>query len=74
MSFFQSSSSGLPVQWQGEPHIAVNPKPQTVQQGAKLLLCCVAFGNPAPYYQWYRNGQLLQDKTSDTLQVGRMTC
>ncbi|KAM7396706.1 hypothetical protein PAMP_019729 [Pampus punctatissimus] len=65
--------SGLPVQWQGEPHIAVNPKPQTVQQGAKLTLRCVAFGNPAPHYQWYRNGQPLQDKTSDTLQIDRAT-
>ncbi|KAM7414558.1 hypothetical protein PAMA_019394 [Pampus argenteus] len=65
--------SGLPVQWQGEPHIAVNPKPQTVQQGAKLTLRCIAFGNPAPHYQWYRNGQPLQDKTSDTLQIDRAT-
>ncbi|XP_018519882.1 mucosa-associated lymphoid tissue lymphoma translocation protein 1 [Lates calcarifer] len=60
--------SGLPVHWQGEPHIAVNPKPQTVRKGAKLTLRCVAFGIPTPHYQWYRNGQPLLDMTSDTLQ------
>ncbi|XP_040893737.1 mucosa-associated lymphoid tissue lymphoma translocation protein 1 [Toxotes jaculatrix] len=61
--------SGLPVHWQGEPHIAVNPKPQTVRKGSKLTLHCVAFGIPSPYYQWYRNGQPLQDMTGDMLQI-----
>ncbi|CAG5958025.1 unnamed protein product [Menidia menidia] len=65
--------SGLPVDWQGEPHIAINPKPQTVRQGAKLTLRCAAFGIPAPHYQWHRNGQPLLDKTTDTLQVDRVT-
>uniref|UniRef100_UPI0037E7609B mucosa-associated lymphoid tissue lymphoma translocation protein 1 isoform X2 n=1 Tax=Semicossyphus pulcher TaxID=241346 RepID=UPI0037E7609B len=63
--------SGLPVHWEGEPHIAVNPKPQTVRKGTKLSLCCVAFGIPTPRYQWYRNGQPLLDQTSDTLQIER---
>lgn len=61
--------SGLPVDWQGEPHIAINPKPDTVQLGTKLSLRCAAFGIPTPHYQWYRNGQPLLDKTSDILQV-----
>ncbi|XP_056242269.1 mucosa-associated lymphoid tissue lymphoma translocation protein 1 isoform X2 [Seriola aureovittata] len=65
--------SGLPVHWQGEPHIAVNPKPQTVRQGTKLTLRCLAFGIPTPYYQWYRNGQPLLDMTGDTLQIDRAT-
>ncbi|XP_030280411.1 mucosa-associated lymphoid tissue lymphoma translocation protein 1 [Sparus aurata] len=65
--------SGLPVQWQGEPHIAVNPKPQTVRQGTKLTLRCTAFGIPTPHYQWYRNGQPLPDKTGDTLQIDHAT-
>lgn len=65
--------SGVPLQWQGEPHIAVNPKPQTLRPGDKLILRCAAFGIPKPEnYQWYRNGVLLQDKRSDTLQVGIM--
>ncbi|XP_034032409.1 mucosa-associated lymphoid tissue lymphoma translocation protein 1 [Thalassophryne amazonica] len=65
--------SGLPQQWQGEPHIAVNPEPHTVRQGEKVILRCVAFGIPAPRYQWYRNGQALLDKTGDTLQIDHTT-
>ncbi|XP_061577845.1 mucosa-associated lymphoid tissue lymphoma translocation protein 1 [Cololabis saira] len=65
--------SGLPVDWQGEPHIAINPKPQTVQLGTKLSLHCAAFGVPAPHYQWYRNGQPLLDKNSDVLQISCVT-
>ncbi|XP_041853254.1 mucosa-associated lymphoid tissue lymphoma translocation protein 1 [Melanotaenia boesemani] len=61
--------SGLPIDWQGEPHIAINPKSQKVKHGAKLTLRCAAFGIPAPHYQWHRNGQPLLDKTSDTLQI-----
>ncbi|XP_027894298.1 mucosa-associated lymphoid tissue lymphoma translocation protein 1 [Xiphophorus couchianus] len=65
--------SGLPVDWQGEPHIAINPKPDTVQLGTKLTLRCAAFGIPTPHYQWYRNGQPLLDKTSDILQFDGVT-
>ncbi|XP_008280326.1 mucosa-associated lymphoid tissue lymphoma translocation protein 1 [Stegastes partitus] len=65
--------SGLPAHWQGEPHIAINPKPQKIHHGAKLTLRCAAFGIPAPRYQWYRNGQPLLDKTSDTVQIDRTT-
>ncbi|XP_030587705.1 mucosa-associated lymphoid tissue lymphoma translocation protein 1 [Archocentrus centrarchus] len=61
--------SGLPVDWQGEPYVAINPKPQKIQSGTKLTLRCTAFGIPAPRYQWYRNGRPLLDKTSDTLQI-----
>uniref|UniRef100_A0A3B5B170 Mucosa-associated lymphoid tissue lymphoma translocation protein 1-like n=1 Tax=Stegastes partitus TaxID=144197 RepID=A0A3B5B170_9TELE len=56
----------LDIDKQGEPHIAINPKPQKIHHGAKLTLRCAAFGIPAPRYQWYRNGQPLLDKTSDT--------
>uniref|UniRef100_A0A146MX44 Mucosa-associated lymphoid tissue lymphoma translocation protein 1 n=1 Tax=Fundulus heteroclitus TaxID=8078 RepID=A0A146MX44_FUNHE len=65
--------SGLPVDWQGEPHIAINPKPQAVEQGTKLSLRCAAFGIPTPHYQWYRNGQPLLDKTGDVLQIDGVT-
>nr|XP_061812808.1 mucosa-associated lymphoid tissue lymphoma translocation protein 1-like [Nerophis lumbriciformis] len=61
--------SGLPLKWQGEPHIAIKPKSQTVQPGAKITLCCTAFGNPAPSYQWYKNGCLLSERTTDTLLI-----
>ncbi|XP_041650502.1 mucosa-associated lymphoid tissue lymphoma translocation protein 1 [Cheilinus undulatus] len=69
MKVVDIDKSGLPVHWAGEPHIAVNPKPQRVRKGSKITLRCVAFGIPAPRYQWYRNGQQLVDKTSDTLQI-----
>lgn len=65
--------SGLPVHWQGELNIAVNPKPQTIRPGSKLALRCVAFGIPAPDYQWYRNGLPLTDMTGDTLWIDRAT-
>ncbi|KAM4618498.1 mucosa-associated lymphoid tissue lymphoma translocation protein 1 [Polymixia lowei] len=65
--------SGLPGLWRGELHIAVNPKSQTVQQGEKLTLRCAAFGIPSPHFQWYRNGQQLQDKTCETLQIDHTT-
>ncbi|KAG7216041.1 hypothetical protein INR49_007792 [Caranx melampygus] len=65
--------SGLPLHWQGELYIAVNPKPQTVRHGTKFTLRCLAFGIPTPYYQWYRNGQPLHDMTGDTLQIDRAT-
>nr|XP_046163754.1 mucosa-associated lymphoid tissue lymphoma translocation protein 1-like isoform X3 [Oncorhynchus gorbuscha] len=60
---------GLPVAWRGEPHIAVHPAPQTVRQGERLTLSCIAFGIPTPHYQWYRNGHPLLGKTMDTLQI-----
>lgn len=68
-AFCSLSSSGLPLDWQGEPHIAINPKPQTIQKGEKFTLRCAAFGIPAPHYQWYRNGQQLPTGSVDTLQV-----
>lgn len=71
ISFFFSFSSGLPADWQGEPHIAIKPEPQTVRPGADITLRCAAFGIPTPHYQWYRNGQELADGTGDTLQVNR---
>lgn len=61
--------AGLPLDWQGEPHIAINPKPQTIQKGEKFTLRCAAFGIPAPHYQWYRNGQQLPTGSVDTLQI-----
>uniref|UniRef100_A0A3B3E2F3 MALT paracaspase 3 n=1 Tax=Oryzias melastigma TaxID=30732 RepID=A0A3B3E2F3_ORYME len=67
-------NKSLPVDWQGNPHIAINPKPQSIQQGSKLTLRCAAFGIPAPHYQWYKNGRPLPDKTSDTLQAGSYLC
>lgn len=69
VTVLDTGTSGLPLQWCGEPHIAVNPRPQTVRPGARLTLRCTAFGIPPPAYQWYRNGQELKDKTHSTLQI-----
>ncbi|XP_028307044.1 mucosa-associated lymphoid tissue lymphoma translocation protein 1 [Gouania willdenowi] len=61
--------SGLPADWQGEPHIAINPKPQTVRHGQKITLRFAAFGIPLPRYQWYLNGHALTGKTANALQI-----
>ncbi|XP_075998530.1 mucosa-associated lymphoid tissue lymphoma translocation protein 1 isoform X2 [Genypterus blacodes] len=63
---------GLPGHWQGQPHIAVNPKSQAVRPGEKITLHCAAFGIPLPQYRWYRNGLEL-DKTTSTLQMDHAT-
>uniref|UniRef100_A0A3P8QK37 MALT paracaspase 3 n=1 Tax=Astatotilapia calliptera TaxID=8154 RepID=A0A3P8QK37_ASTCA len=66
--------SGKSSYWQGEPHIATNPKPQKIQPGTKLVLQCAAFGVPAPSYQWYRNGQPLHEQCDLLyLQIERAT-
>ncbi|CAL8355844.1 unnamed protein product [Lota lota] len=64
---------GMPKVWQGEPQIVINPQSQTVKLGHRLTLRCVAFGSPAPHYQWYRNGLPLQDKNSETLELEQTT-
>lgn len=64
-----TDKSGLPADWQGEPHIVISPKSQAVRRGTKFTLHCAAFGIPAPQYQWYRNGLLVKDNKSDTLQI-----
>lgn len=65
--------SGLPLRWQGEPRIVVNPKPQKLRPGARLTLHCSAFGIPQPQYQWYRNGHPLREQTREKLQVRQVT-
>ncbi|XP_064524753.1 mucosa-associated lymphoid tissue lymphoma translocation protein 1-like isoform X5 [Pseudopipra pipra] len=57
----QCVARGLPPRlWRGEPVIILNPMEQRVEVGKPLQLQCAAMGVPAPCYQWYRNGNLLE--------------
>ncbi|KAI1889627.1 hypothetical protein AGOR_G00164890 [Albula goreensis] len=64
--------AGLPEAWQGEPYIVQQPASQTARRGERVTLRCAAFGIPAPCYQWYRNGNLLNGRTKETLQIASL--
>ncbi|NXI87824.1 MALT1 protein, partial [Rhipidura dahli] len=59
----QCVARGLPPRlWRGEPVIVLNPSEQRVEMGQPLQLQCAAMGVPAPSYQWYRNGNPLEQQ------------
>ncbi|NXT45505.1 MALT1 protein, partial [Pluvianellus socialis] len=66
----QCVARGLPPQlWRGEPVIVLNPTEQRVEVGKPLQLQCAAMGVPAPTYQWYRNGNLLEQQKKKKLWI-----
>ncbi|XP_009983291.1 PREDICTED: mucosa-associated lymphoid tissue lymphoma translocation protein 1-like, partial [Tauraco erythrolophus] len=64
----QCVARGLPPGlWRGEPVIV--PTEQQVEVGKPLQLQCAAMGVPAPCYQWYRNGNLLEHQKKKKLVI-----
>ncbi|XP_051898573.1 mucosa-associated lymphoid tissue lymphoma translocation protein 1 [Pristis pectinata] len=62
-------SAALPQKWQGELVIGLQPEPSRVKVGQRASLMCVAFGIPAPKYQWYKNGIQLPHQTKEELTI-----
>jgi len=51
------------------PSITTQPQSQTVSAGASATFSVTATGKPAPTYQWYLGGAILNGATSSTLSL-----
>ena len=57
----------------GAPRIVTQPEPQSVASGGTVSFTVVASGQPAPTYQWRRNGTPLEGATSPVLTLTNVT-
>lgn len=53
----------------GAPLITAQPQSRSVSSGAQVQFTVTASGNPAPTYQWFRNGAAINNATSSTLTI-----
>ncbi|XP_071989585.1 mucosa-associated lymphoid tissue lymphoma translocation protein 1 [Engystomops pustulosus] len=53
--------------------ICIQPQPQNLEAGAKLVLECGAIGKPLPSYQWYKNGVAMVDATHRVYTVAKVS-
>lgn len=51
------------------PEITLPPVSQTVIEGGRVEFSVTATGTPAPAFQWFKDGELLEDETASTLVV-----
>ncbi|VDM76925.1 unnamed protein product, partial [Strongylus vulgaris] len=63
-------SNPEPVRWVKSDEIKVS----IVEDNSIVRLQCKAVGFPCPVYQWYRNKELLEGVTSNTVDVVRCKC
>lgn len=55
------------------PAFVTQPSAATVEAGAPVALLALASGDPAPTYQWHKDGVAIVGATSPTLSLGKAT-
>lgn len=63
----------LPVSAQTAPSVTLQPVEVAVIKGAPVSLVAAGTGDPAPSWQWYRNGAAIPGATSPTLSIAAST-
>lgn len=64
---FLLTVTAAPTQPNAAPSFQLQPTSQTASVGATILLSAIASGNPAPTFQWYKNGVAVAGATTSTL-------